>query len=241
MHYQPIVRVSDRRVVGLEALVRLRDDLGALVYPLDLLQHGTPPGDIAGEIMHQAMADVARWVARGHDLWLSLNVSAQQVGDIEELSAGVALALQRTGLSPDRLVLELTEHTLLPTDERTLTGIRDLVATGVRLSIDDFGTDYGSLVYLQALPVDELKINRSFVTQAPTSPAAKAIMRSIAALAADLGLRCVAEGVECLAQHEVVRSTGVPLAQGLEYADALDAEAMMALLEGERALTGPPS
>ena len=115
VHYQPIVRVADHGVVGVEALLRLRDDDGALVYPDELLRHGAPPGDVARELMLRACTDVACWVGQGHDLWLALNVAAPQVADVDGFVDDVSKALASPGLAPERLTLELTEHTLLNT------------------------------------------------------------------------------------------------------------------------------
>jgi diguanylate cyclase (GGDEF)-like protein len=231
VQYQPVVRVEDQRIVGVEALLRVRDDDGTLVYPLELLHRGAPPTDVASAVMMRACADMARWVEEGHDLWLSLNVSAQQVAAIDSLVEDVTRALLTHHLSPERLTLELTEHTLLNTTARTLVGIERLVAAGVGFSIDDFGTGYGSMTYLRTIPVHELKIDRSFVEDAEHHHAARAIVRSIASLADDLGIRCVAEGVQTLEHHTIVEQAGVPLAQGLRYGDALGAEELLDLLE----------
>ena len=243
VHYQPIVRVEDQRVVGVEALLRLRDDDGALVYPLELLDRGGPPSDVSQAVMMLASAQVARWVDEGHDLWLSVNVSAQQVADIDAFTSDVAQSLDAAGLAPGRLMLELTEHALLSTTTQTLRGIDELVASGVRLSVDDFGTGYGSMTYVQVMPVHELKIDRSFVSQAASQPASAAIIRSIASLAKDLDLGCVAEGVENRTQHELVRRAGVSLGQGRYYSDALDSESLEALLRaaGQREPGGYPA
>ena len=231
VHYQPIVQVEDQRVVGVEALLRLRDDDGALVYPPELLDPGGPPSDVSHEVMMLASAQVAQWVDRGHDLWLSVNVCAQQVADIDGFTSNVAECLTASGLAPGRLMLELTEHALLSTTAHTLRGIDELVESGIRLSVDDFGTGYGSMTYVQVMPVHELKIDRSFVARAPAQHASSAIIRSIASLARDLDLGCVAEGVETSAQHELVRRAGVSLAQGRYYSDALDAGSLEKLLE----------
>ncbi len=249
VHYQPIVRVEDRRVVGVEALLRLRDDDGALVYPLELLDRGGPPSDVSHEVMMLASAQVARWVDQGHDLRLSVNVCAQQVADIARFTADVGECLTAARLAPERLVLELTEHALLSTTTRTLRGLDELVESGVRLSVDDFGTGYGSMTYVQVMPVHELKIDRSFVTHTPSQPVSSAIMRAIASLASELNLDCVAEGVENSTQHELVRQAGVSLAQGRYYSDPLDASTLESLLasagpvtqQAAAATTAPPA
>ena len=224
------MRVEDHQIVGVEALLRLRDDDGSLIYPLELLDREGPPEDVSHEVMVQACQQVARWVANGHDLWLSVNVCAQQFADVDRFTADVGEALTLAGLPPERLMLELTEHALLSTTTGTLLGIDRLVEAGIRLSVDDFGTGYGSMTYVQDMPIDELKIDRSFVARATTQRPAAAIIRSIASLARDLDLGCVAEGVEDLTQHELVREAGVPLAQGLYYSPAVDPDTLHELL-----------
>ena len=230
VHYQPIVRVSDGSVVGVEALLRLRDD-DALIYPFELLDRGAPPPDVTREIMRRATDQVSRWAAQGHDLSLSVNVTAQQVADIDAFVADVGGILEETGLAPERLVLELTEHALLSTTPRILQGIDALVRTGVRFSVDDFGTGYGSMTYVHAMPVHELKIDRSFVAGTGNPRTATAIIRSIATLARELEISCVAEGVETAAQHELVCELGVPLAQGDHYSPPLDPDSLGDLLD----------
>ena len=117
-------------------------------------------------------------------------------------------------MAADRLVCELTAHHLVDMSAATVAGIARLVKRGVRMSIDDFGTGFGSLTYVHALPIQELKIDRSFVAGAQATSGA--ILRSIAGLAADLGMNCVAEGVETPEQHELVREAGIPHAQGFQ-------------------------
>lgn len=231
LHYQPVVRVSDRRIVAVEALLRLRDDDGSLVPPLDVLHLGHESGTflpIEHEVIRQSCAQGARWVADGHDVRVSVNVCAEQLRRIRDFEDVVHDALADSGLAPDRLVCELTEHHLIDMTEATVDGIARLVQHGVHMSIDDFGTGFGSLTYVHSLPVQELKIDGSFVAGAEMTSGA--ILRSIAGLASDLGLNCVAEGVETLAQHELVRRAGIPHAQGFLYARPVDAEELSAML-----------
>ena len=235
VRYQPIVRVADGAVVGVEALLSLRDDDGTLIHPFELLDRGAPPSDVAQEVLMRASDQVARWVEKGHDLGLSVNVSPLHVADVDVFAANVVKALTQTGLAPGRLVLELTEHSLLTTRARTLSGITDLVAAGVRFSIDEFGTGYGSMTYFQGLPIHELKIDRSFLAETPSQDTATAIIRSIASLASDLSMSCVADGVDSALQDELVRGAGVTLAQGEYYSLAQDADALERLLEDARA------
>jgi len=240
VHYQPIVRVHDRSIVGVEALLRLRDDDGVLLYPYEFLDRGAAPIDVEQEVMRQACVEVTRWVERGHDLRLSVNVSAQHLVDIEAFTSRVDTILAATGLPPDRLVVELTEHALLPTNAPTLRGIGDLVDAGIRFSIDDFGTGYGSLTYVAVMPVHELKIDSSFIAGPLPSREATAIMRSVVSLARELDLSCVAEGVENEEHHDRVHAAGVPLAQGLYYSSPLEPKNLDQLLDVASTNHGSP-
>jgi predicted signal transduction protein with EAL and GGDEF domain len=234
VHYQPLVRVSDRAVVGVEALLRLRDDDGSLVPPLDVLHLALESGTlipIEHEVIRQSCDQVARWVVDGHDLRLGVNVCAEQMRRITDFEAVVHRSLDTSGLDAGRLVCELIEHHLLDMSEATVAGIGRLVQHGVRMSIDDFGTGFGSLTYLNALPIHELKIDRSFV-EGP-QPTSGAILRSIASLALELGMDCVAEGVETPEQHDLVRGADIPHAQGYLYARPVDARSLEALLLAE--------
>jgi len=223
VQYQPLVRVSDQVIIGVEALLRLRDDDGSLVPPLDFLHLALESGTllpIEHEVIRRACDQVAQWVESGHDLRVSVNVCAEQMRRIADFEQIVHDALAGSGLTARRLVCELTEHHLVDMSEATVAGITRLVEHGVRMSIDDFGTGFGSLTYLSALPIHELKIDRSFVAGAEATGGA--ILRSIAGLAFDLGMGCVAEGVETLEQHDLVRAAGVPHAQGYRYARAVE-------------------
>ncbi len=231
VHYQPLVRVSDRAIVGVEALLRLRDDDESLVPPLDVLHLALEGGTIIAiehEVIRQACDQVARWVDDGYDLRVGVNVCAEQMRRIEDFEHIIHRSLDGSGLAAARLVCELTEHHLVDMSESTVAGIGRLVQHGVRVSIDDFGTGFGSLTYLNALPIHELKIDRSFVDGPQRTSGA--ILRSIASLALELGMDCVAEGVETPEQHDLVRGAGIPHAQGYLYARPVDPQVLGALL-----------
>jgi EAL domain-containing protein (putative c-di-GMP-specific phosphodiesterase class I) len=236
VQYQPLVQVSDQSIIGVEALLRLRDDDGSYVPPLDFLPLARDSGTlipIEHAVIRQACGQVARWVRDGHDLRVSVNVCAEQLRRIEDFEDIISTALSDSGLDAGRLVCEITEHALVELSETTVAGLHRLVRRGVRMSIDDFGTGFGSLTYLQALPVHELKIDRSFVSGEQATSGV--IVRAIARLAADLEMSCVAEGVETLDQHELVRAAGIPLAQGFLYTRPVDAETLQDVLTD----TGP--
>ena len=159
--------------------------------------------------------DCRAWTARGHDLTVAVNLSARTVGD-PALPGRVAEALRHAHVPAERLILEITESSVMGDPEQTLPVLEKLADLGLGLSLDDFGTGYSSLSYLQRLPVDELKIDRSFVVGlAADDPSnSRALIRSIAGLGATLSLRVVAEGVETQEQLAELRDLGCQVAQG---------------------------
>ncbi len=240
VHYQPIVRTEDGVIVGVEALCRLRDDDGSLLEPADFLELATSNDlliPIEHEVIHRACAQVASWNRDGHDLRLAVNVCVVQLTRIIDFEATVAAALVQSALEPASLVFEITEHALLSLSQDTIDGISRLVGQGVRFSVDDFGTGYGSLTYVHALPIHELKVDRSFVTGSD-NVTTRAILRSIATLAGDLGMNCVAEGVETQEQREIVGQSNIPEAQGWFFSHPLAPEDLAPLLASSaRSLT----
>ena len=238
VHYQPIVRVTDHGVVGVEALLRLRDDDGTLVYPNELLRHGAPPGDVARELMLRACTDMARWVGQGHDLWLALNVAAPQVADVDGFVDDVSKALASPGLAP-RAAHARADRAHAAEHQRE-DARRDRGPRGARAPVQHRRLRHGirSMTYLRVMPVHELKIDRSFITEAPEQYAATAIIRSIASLAADLGIRCVAEGVETLPSTSSCRPRGCSSPRGCSTRQPSTPTRWRRLLEQAR--TGHP-
>lgn len=233
LHYQPILRLSDRAVVGAEALLRLRDDDGSLLCPdafLDIAEDTGLMVPIEHVVLQRACEQAASWLDAGHDLGISVNVCAKQVAIIDDFEAEVLKTLSVTGLPGDRLTCEVTEHAVLDTSERTVAGICRLKEHGVQFSVDDFGTGYASMTYLQTLPVGEVKIDRRFVARALQDRPAAAIVRAVAGIADELDMRCVAEGIEDEAVHELAVRLGVGHGQGYLYARPLPPEQFLALL-----------
>lgn len=232
LHYQPIVRTEDARIVGVEALLRLRDDDDTLLHPPDFLELAHETGQLPAlehEVIHQACAQVSRWNQDGHDLRLAVNVCAQQMIRITDFEDTVSSALEQSALAPASLVFELTEHALVSLGDATVDGMNRLITRGIRFSVDDFGTGYGSLTYVHDLPLHELKVDRAFVARSAQG-SSRAILRSIATLAAELGMNCIAEGVETTEHQDAVRDAGIPEAQGWLYARALEAGDLERLL-----------
>jgi diguanylate cyclase (GGDEF)-like protein/PAS domain S-box-containing protein len=211
LHYQPLVELDTRRVAGVEVLLRLLDDDGTLLYPdafLDIARDTGLMMAIEHVVLQRSCEQVAAWVALGHDLTLSVNVCAEQVTHVTDFEAAVLKALSVSGLASDHLVCEVTEHALIDTSLATIAGIERLQAHGVGFSVDDFGTGYASMTYLQVLPVQEIKVDRRFVARAGHDRAAAAIVRAVSGLATELAMRCVAEGIEDEQTHELARRLG---------------------------------
>jgi len=216
--YQPIVELAGGRATGAEALVRWRHPQRGLVSPGEFIPIAEATGLVVplGEwVLRQACAQGARWQAMRDaagdpsDLTITVNISGRQLQHPGLLHA-VATALDDTGLRASSLVLEITESVIMQDTETNLATLHALKEIGVRLAIDDFGTGYSSLSALRLLPVDVLKIDRSFVMGmvAPDATQASgetAIASAVIALAHSLGLTVIAEGVETPQQHEFLR------------------------------------
>jgi diguanylate cyclase (GGDEF)-like protein len=227
LDYQPIVELSspDRKVVGLEALLRWQPLGDGLHMPDDFIGLAEETGEIVpiGRwVINEACRQGRAWqVAHGlPHLRVNVNLSGRQFTD-PELVFVVAAALHASGLPAASLTLEITESILMVRTGETLDRLRDLRALGVRLSIDDFGTGYSSLGYLQAFEVDELKVDRSFVSESSTIGNPMVLSRAIVELGRALGLEMVVEGVESEKQAVWFASLGCQYAQGHLFAPPL--------------------
>jgi diguanylate cyclase (GGDEF)-like protein/PAS domain S-box-containing protein len=243
LHYQPQMEIESGRVVGLEALLRWTSpDLGE-VPPARFIPVAEDCGlivPIGAWVLEEACRQ-AQSLRRteGVDLPMAVNLSALQFRRAGLVEA-VAGALERSGLPPRLLELELTESILLQDVDNTLDTVRRLKALGVRLSIDDFGTGYSSLSYLKRFAVDRLKIDRSFVRDLNTDPDNAAIVRAVIQLARSLRLGIVAEGVETEAQLAFLREEGCQDVQGYLFSRPLALADLKALLRRQRKTDGEP-
>ncbi|WP_051144113.1 putative bifunctional diguanylate cyclase/phosphodiesterase [Modestobacter italicus] len=216
---QPQVSLGDGTVVGAEALVRWQHPTRGLLSPADLLPAAEQAGllgPLTDQVLELALAAAGRWWTE-QQVAVSVNLTAANVTDLD-LPSKVSAALRRHGLPPRALTLELVEDTLMADPERGRTVLGDLRRLGVRTSIDDYGTGYSSLAYLRTLPADELKLDRSLTADVDCDPRAAAIVRHTVALAHDLGLSLVAEGVEDVATGAVLAELGCDVAQGYAIA-----------------------
>ncbi|MFO1321695.1 MAG: EAL domain-containing protein [Burkholderiales bacterium] len=209
LHYQPKVSVLTGRILGAEALIRWHHPEQGIMGPGRFIPVAEEAGlivDLGRWVVEQACRQLATWQAAGiPPLNLSVNVSAAQ---FQRNSILIALrdALKSSGANPKQLWLEVTESMLMSDVEAGIALLKAIRGLGVRLSIDDFGTGYSSLSYLRRLPLDELKIDRSFLQGVPAEKDSTAIVRAVIAMAHEMNLKVVAEGVESTAQLEYLRA-----------------------------------
>ncbi|HMB55292.1 MAG TPA: EAL domain-containing protein [Thermoanaerobaculia bacterium] len=232
--YQPLVTVTTGIVERVEALARWRRADGDEVRPFRFLAIAELIGlaeDLDAWVLSRALAQLADWRAAGHGrLRMAVNLSAVRFRD-PQLAGRVEEALRNADVPAERLDLEITERAAMHQAESSLHTLNELKALGVGLTIDDFGTGYSSLAYLRRLPVDTVKIDRSFIEDlAEGREAAVAIVRAVIALGRSLGLSVVAEGVETGEQWEVMTAEGCHLVQGFYVSPPLDATACGELL-----------
>ena len=235
--YQPVIRLADGGVAGFEVLARWRHPRRGLLPPddfLPLLAEAGLTGELGGHMLREGAAALARWRAAGASgLFASVNVTSGELGR-PTLAAEVASVFAEHGLAPGTLKLELTESEVMRDPEAAAAAMGALREAGAGLAIDDFGMGFSSLSYLARLPVSVLKIDRYFVHAMGASAPAEAIIRSVAALGAELKLDIVAEGVETPAQAAALQAIGCGFGQGYRFAPALPTAEADAFLAGRR-------
>ncbi len=237
VHYQPIHRASDRALVGAEALVRWQRSGAPEITPDVFIPIAEDCGIIAElgrQVLRTACADIHTWLEAGLQVDIvAVNLSPQQFRG-EELEHLVAKLLREHALPAGVLELEITERGLMDLGETTLAKLNALKALGVRLAIDDFGTGYSSLSYLKMMPVDKLKIDRSFIANLPHDANEAAIVRTIIAVARALDLCVLAEGIEREAQLEFLVAEGCDQCQGFLFGKAMPAAEFAQRLQAPR-------
>ena len=235
LYFQPMVDLHDHRLVGIESLVRWNHPSRGLLMPgefISLAEDSGLIGKLGAWVLREACRQAAVWdrlrSAAGQDpgrLNISVNVSAQQLAD-PTFPRQVASAVAESGLAPGKLWLEITESSLMSTGDVTAGALAALRALGLHLEIDDFGTGYSSLSYLKRLPVETLKVDRSFVDELDCNADDVAIVRAIVALGDALGLAVVGEGVERVEQARALAGLGCMIAQGYLFGVPLPARAL---------------
>jgi len=217
LHYQPIIDLRQGRVIGTEALVRWQHPERGLLMPaafIDMAERTGLVSDLGAWVLQAAARQQAAWREAGlGQLFIAVNASGRQFKR-KLLEQQVADALASSGADPGRLQIEITEHTLVEDVAANVGTLAALRARGVQIAIDDFGTGLSSLAYLKRLPIDKLKIDRSFVRDLPDAAEDGAIVEAIVSLAHALGLQVVAEGVETERQQAWLTQRGVAHAQG---------------------------
>ncbi|MCB1957385.1 MAG: EAL domain-containing protein [Rhodocyclaceae bacterium] len=231
--YQPQVDVERRRVVGYEALLRWRHPEIGLVSPDRFIPLAELSGlivPIGDWVMVEAFRQQVILRSSHPDTSMAINISAIQFRR-DDFVERVQRALKATGARPGEIELEITESTLMDPTPELLRRLDELRALGFRLSLDDFGTGYSSLTYLKRLPIQALKLDRSFVSDLPGDPEDAAIASATLSMAADLGIEVVAEGVETDAQRRFLQQRGCRLMQGYLFSRPLEARALDAPMQ----------
>ncbi len=239
LHFQPIVAAQGARILGVEALLRwthaTRGPIGPAVFIPVAEQMGLMD-TLGAFVLRRALHEAKRWP----DLYVAVNLSPLQVRDASIVSL-VRAALADSGVPPARLMLEITEGVLIDNPDEMVKRIADLHALGVRIALDDFGSGYSNLGYLQRFPLDKLKIDRSFVTALGASANGGVIIQAIVALGRALGLTVVVEGVETEQQRVLLRLAGCDEMQGYLFAKPAPAKAIDRLLaQAKQARSAPP-
>ncbi|MFV8826235.1 EAL domain-containing protein [Alkalihalobacterium sp. APHAB7] len=216
LHYQPKLNLKTGTIYGMEALIRWQKEDNKLIYPGQFIELAEETGLIIpiGEwVLREACKQCKIWNDAGHPLTVSVNLSAQQFQK-HDLTEMIAKIIEETGLNPNALELELTESTVMKEPKQATYMLQQLKELGVSISIDDFGTGFSSLSYLNQFPIDTLKIDRSFIYDAHENKANQSIASAIISLAHSLGLNVVAEGVENEEQLKFLKTKQCDAVQG---------------------------
>jgi diguanylate cyclase (GGDEF)-like protein len=237
LHYQPIVDLETDRLVSVEAVIRWKHPTRGMIYPLEFITVAEETGqivEIGAWVIDEACRQLRHWRSQepgARDLRLNVNLSPRQLRD-PTTADRVAAAIWRNGINPECLVLEITESAALADEheEQTAERLNQLKNLGIKLALDDFGTGYSSLARLGRLPVDSIKIDKSFVDGLLHGPEDSALARAVLKLGGTLGLETTAEGIETTGQLATLRSLGCVNGQGFYLSRPIDADQVPALL-----------
>jgi EAL domain-containing protein (putative c-di-GMP-specific phosphodiesterase class I) len=239
LHYQPQYHANSKRIVGLEALVRMRGESGELIPPDDFIPLAESNGFIVSLgrwVIFEACRQLAQWRENGcGGVRMAVNVSPRQLVD-EGLLHVIDEAVATHQLAYSDLELEITEQCMLESSPVAERALKELNRRGVRIAIDDFGTGYSSFVYLSRLPLDILKMDRTFIAGIPDDPRAGQVVTAMVAMARELGFEIAVEGVETPEQREFLRASGCDLGQGFGLARPQCAHKIEKLLRPPRYL-----
>jgi len=234
LYFQPIISFKSGRIVGAEALLRWNHPKRGMVFPDKFIPLAEDTGlilPIGAWVLHEACLQMKAWLEKGYEIErVAVNVSGLQLqrGQFEDV---VRTALDETGLDGRNLELEITENVIMQHTDKAIAVLQQLKGMGVQIAIDDFGTGYSSLSYIKQLPIDKLKIDRSFVRDMPTDADDKAIARAIIVLARSLGLKVVAEGIELKEHALILNKMGCNEGQGYLYSKPVKVSEFERLLD----------
>jgi diguanylate cyclase (GGDEF)-like protein len=241
--YQPLCAAATGQVVGVEALARWRHPQRGVLSPanfLDLAEGAGLLDDLTDVLLAESLRQLVGWHAAGNELHLSINISPRTLRD-PDFPERVAAALRTSGVEAKWLTLEITEHVLVTDATKSIQAMLELRALGCRIAIDDFGTGYSSLSYLKRLPVDELKIDRSFVAMLGKDPQDEIIVRAAIDLAHQFGLSVTAEGVEDELSWQMLAVMTADVVQGYHLSRPLTSDAFVTWLAGRSSTHVPTS
>jgi EAL domain-containing protein (putative c-di-GMP-specific phosphodiesterase class I) len=226
VHYQPQLDLKTNQIVSTEALLRWYHPEKGWISPVEFIPLAEETGLIVsiGEwVLQEACKQTKMWRDKGLDISVSINLSNRQLF-MDDIVDMVIMTLQKSRLDPIYLCLEITESLAIMNMEDTLTKLKQLADFGVSLSLDDFGTGYSSLSYLSTLPINELKIDKSFIQEIIYEGPKKEIVKSMYNIAQSMDMKVVAEGVENEQQFQIIRSLGFDLLQGYYLGKAMSAD-----------------
>jgi EAL domain-containing protein (putative c-di-GMP-specific phosphodiesterase class I) len=231
-YYQPKVDMRNGRIVGLEALARWEHPESGMIPPGDFIPIAEETGQInqlGRQILNQVATDVKRWQELGVALPVAINVSARQFAD-HDYCADLVAGIKASGCTLSLIELEITEQVFLGDMTTAIERLRRLRAAGLTIALDDFGTGYSSFNYIKDLPIDTLKIDRSFITHIDSDKAEYAIIKALVSMCDDLRLNMVVEGVETANQRDALVSLGCSNAQGFLFHRPMPVSEIEALL-----------
>ena len=240
LEFQPQFDLVNQRILAVEALVRWRHPERGVVSPMEFIRFAEESrmiSPISDLVIKQALVAVKEFRKCNPDIYVSVNVSAVDFENVDLLISKVVSGLADHGLPGSAIELELTEHMFLGCSEAVKAAILSLRANGVRVAIDDFGTGFSSLQYLLNLPIDTLKIDRSFVSAIDQNPRQSEIVKSILSMSRAIGSKCVAEGVENIAERDCLHSLGCKIYQGYFGGRPICADSILKLLSKQKANT----
>jgi EAL domain-containing protein (putative c-di-GMP-specific phosphodiesterase class I) len=224
------------KTIGVEALIRWENPELGVVAPaefLDVLESSGQIVEVGDWVIETALGQLTRWIDQGlvaDDFMLCINISPRQFRD-SHFAHNIHSQLERSNVPAKNIMMEVTEHNIIHNLEDAILRMRELVHSGISFSLDDFGTGYSSLAHLKNLPVNHIKIDRSFVKDICDDPGDQAMVASILALSKHLGLDVVAEGVEALEQFHLLKQYGCKFYQGYYFSEPLSADKITAYIE----------